>query len=211
MQKFERTPRPTYSPWGSPQDTKEIAPGIWSVSTSSHGGFILSRERVDAMPRELREQNFLGPNSIGYEEDESWHLVVLAFPDEFDAKMRGHAAAVVERRKQRQTEKAWEKAHPHHVTCAMIVKPADFDQDEGVQKWVADEREEGKLTLIGWTDAAGEPRAAIVRGYSYPATREGGLKTAVLPEECEPTGLPTRLLIGWAGDLAGRMKGKAAA
>ena len=35
----------TYTPWGWTRDIEELAEGVWRVSTASHGGLKLSRER----------------------------------------------------------------------------------------------------------------------------------------------------------------------
>jgi hypothetical protein len=73
---------PTHTPWGHPQTTKEIAPGIVHYTTASHGGFYLSPERVAAMPKALREfKPFAGAN--WYEEDCDWAVVATAFPQFF--------------------------------------------------------------------------------------------------------------------------------
>ena len=54
MKKFASTPRPQWSEWDAIQEAEEVLPGIWSVSTASHGGLILSGERQEAMPEALR-------------------------------------------------------------------------------------------------------------------------------------------------------------
>lgn len=79
---FAHTPRPTYSAWGHVDQADEVAAGIWLVSTPSHGGFLISQQRRDAMPRHLREfQPHAG--DLAYEEDCDWCVVVLAFPGVF--------------------------------------------------------------------------------------------------------------------------------
>ena len=45
----------TYTPWGWTRDVEELAEGVWRVSTPSHGGLKLSRERWDSLPPELRD------------------------------------------------------------------------------------------------------------------------------------------------------------
>ena len=80
------SPRPTRSPWGSVQDAKEWLPGIWGVSTPSHGGLLLSEERREAMPAALRRR------ARAYEEDCEWCLPVIAFANEFVAA--GHRELV---------------------------------------------------------------------------------------------------------------------
>lgn len=79
---FEKSPRPQYTPWGQPQDANERAPGIWQVSTSSHGGMILSNERAAAMPDALLAGNFI-EGRHHFEEDCDWSRVVVAFANEF--------------------------------------------------------------------------------------------------------------------------------
>ena len=48
----------TYTPWGWTSDVEELAEGVWRVSTPSHGGLKLSRERWDSLPAELRDAMF---------------------------------------------------------------------------------------------------------------------------------------------------------
>ena len=49
------TTKVTYTPWGWTRDVKELAEGVWRVSTRSHGGLKLSLERWDSLPPELRD------------------------------------------------------------------------------------------------------------------------------------------------------------
>jgi hypothetical protein len=76
---FASSPRPGYSMWGRIDFAVELVPGIWVVSTPSHGGLILSDERQQSMPAALR----LEGNQ--YEEDCNWSLVYLAFESELAA------------------------------------------------------------------------------------------------------------------------------
>ena len=46
---------PMHTPWGPPQDIEELAEGVWRVSTASHGGLKLSRERWNALPACVRD------------------------------------------------------------------------------------------------------------------------------------------------------------
>ena len=72
------------TPWGHPDRSKEIAPGIVRYDTPSHGGYYVSPERVMTMPKPLREfEPFAAPN--WYEEDCDWAIVALAFPQFFPA------------------------------------------------------------------------------------------------------------------------------
>ena len=47
-----------HTPWGDPQDIEELAEGVWRVSTASHGGLKLSRERWNALPARVRAAMF---------------------------------------------------------------------------------------------------------------------------------------------------------
>ena len=48
----------TYTPWGWTKDVDELAEGVWRVSTPSHGGLKLSRERWDELPAGIRDAMF---------------------------------------------------------------------------------------------------------------------------------------------------------
>lgn len=69
---------PTESLWGPIEHCETIAPGIYRVTTLSHGGYLLCDERLAQMPPALRH-----PEGHAFEEDCRWCLVVLAFPDLF--------------------------------------------------------------------------------------------------------------------------------
>lgn len=77
MSQFLPYPRPTSSLWGTPQTTRELIPGVWDVTTASHGGFILSPQRQAAMPGALAIEGGQ------YEEDVNYTHVLLAFEAEF--------------------------------------------------------------------------------------------------------------------------------
>jgi hypothetical protein len=95
MKVFETTQKPRSSPWGQVDSAHQDAPGIWWVSTPSHGGFILSGARVAAMPAVLKAaRGYGGPNA--FEEDSEWALVVCSFPEEFPAKVLADAIKTIE-------------------------------------------------------------------------------------------------------------------
>lgn len=78
-----------HTPWGQSDHVEQIAPGILRVSTPSHGGYRVYKSRVEEMPAPLRDfEPFAGAG--WYEEDCDWCVVVLAYPDLFDAwELRG--------------------------------------------------------------------------------------------------------------------------
>ena len=72
-----------WSPWGAVQTFKEIAPGIYHVTTAGHGGFGVSEDRLKEMPKPLQEfETWAGRG--WYEEDCDWAIVVIAFSSFFD-------------------------------------------------------------------------------------------------------------------------------
>ena len=77
-----------HTPWGPPQDIEELAEGVWRVSTASHGGLKLSRERWYSLPDCVRDAMF---NATFAEEDceESIVRTLLGLGDD-----RERAAAV---------------------------------------------------------------------------------------------------------------------
>lgn len=76
------------TPWGQATVREEIADGITQVSTSSHGGILLSKSRISEMP------DHLSLNQSAYEEDCEARLVELAFPELFAETLKHSLAAV---------------------------------------------------------------------------------------------------------------------
>lgn len=74
---FQSTPEPRSSPWGGVQKATEYGPGVWSVSTASHGGFQLSPERNALVA------DYWRTGDGWYEEDCDWSIVAVTFPDLF--------------------------------------------------------------------------------------------------------------------------------
>jgi hypothetical protein len=80
---------PLGTPWGTANAYEEIVPGVAKISTSSHGGYLISKERADAMPPSLAKcggTSLRGCDSNDgrrwYEEDEAWAVLHAAFPEE---------------------------------------------------------------------------------------------------------------------------------
>jgi hypothetical protein len=76
---------PKYSPWGYIQHSEKIADGIWWVSTSSHGGFKLARQRNAQIPKVFRKEGGW------YEEDCDWEIVRYFFSEFFPEKDQAEA------------------------------------------------------------------------------------------------------------------------
>lgn len=70
----------TSTPWGMVQHYKKVADGIEKVSTSSHGGVRLNKERNDIIMKRFPDfRPWAG--SGWYEEDCDECLVVYCFPE----------------------------------------------------------------------------------------------------------------------------------
>ncbi len=71
------------TPWGKSQHVERHAEGISFVSTASHGGYHLSRKRLNQMPQYFRKECAEG---AFFEEDCCWCVVPLSFLAQFDDK-----------------------------------------------------------------------------------------------------------------------------
>lgn len=60
---------PEYSPWGEIQACEMLAPGIFSVSTASHGGILVSNTVINTLSPAARECGFWDGSYLCYEED----------------------------------------------------------------------------------------------------------------------------------------------
>lgn len=88
---------PIATPWGRAEIVREIADGIVSVSTPSHGGIWLSHSRLKAMPYPLRViKRWETPDSPWFEEDCSSARVICSFPEHFDDRAVHHALLALE-------------------------------------------------------------------------------------------------------------------
>ena len=65
-----------HTSWGHPQETLELAEGVWRVSTASHGGLKLSRERWEELPDVVRD-SFITPTFAEEDCEESIAMTLL--------------------------------------------------------------------------------------------------------------------------------------
>ena len=96
---FGHTLRPIETPWGAPYDAEQILPGLWRVSTASHGGLLVSEARHDAMPASLRLEG------RAFEEDIDWSLAILAFEAEY--RVLGRELATLDIALAHDTARVW--------------------------------------------------------------------------------------------------------
>ena len=77
---------PVTSPWGVPQMTLSVAPGVWLIITASHGGFYLEPAANEQVPLAWKLASFKRQAFNGfYEEHCDSCMVVLTFAHAFDA------------------------------------------------------------------------------------------------------------------------------
>lgn len=77
------------SPWGSVQGVEEIAPGLVSVWTASHGGIWVAphlRESIEGHTR-----------TAFYEEDCEWLKIHATYPSKFPDGCADHGVAVLKK------------------------------------------------------------------------------------------------------------------
>ena len=76
----------TYTPWGWTKDVVELAEGILRVTTPSHGGLKLSRERWDELPAAVRD-SMLTPTFAEEDCEEPIVRLLLGAGDDSDREM----------------------------------------------------------------------------------------------------------------------------
>jgi hypothetical protein len=94
--------------WGYPQDIKPVEglEGVAWVSTSSHGGYVLSDERADELAEKFPDVVPFAGSRNHWEEDCDWVYVVLTWPDFFpeqQAKEAKHNKKITDSYKQKIT------------------------------------------------------------------------------------------------------------
>jgi hypothetical protein len=78
------------TPWGESDHIEHKAPGVYFVSTPSHGGFRVESPLLDRIPREWRSVSFNNQGQNGwFEEDIDWCMVALTFPELFGEESLG--------------------------------------------------------------------------------------------------------------------------
>ena len=85
-----------HTPWGYPQDIEELAEGVWRVSTASHGGLKLSRERWEELPDVVR-YSFLNPTFAEEDCEEPIARTLLGLGDQRELEFALKVAACFDR------------------------------------------------------------------------------------------------------------------
>ena len=76
----------TYTPWGWTQDIEELSEGVWRVTTPSHGGLKLNRERWDELPAAVRD-SMLSPTFAEEDCEEPIVRTLLGLGDDRDREL----------------------------------------------------------------------------------------------------------------------------
>ena len=87
---------PTYTPWGWTREIKELAEGVWRVTTPSHGGLKLSREQWSELPTEVRDA-MITPTFAEEDCEEPIVRTLLGLGDDRDREMALTVAGYFER------------------------------------------------------------------------------------------------------------------
>lgn len=72
---------PDFSPWGEIQDSDTLCPGIFLVTTASHGGTMVSRESEAYLSPAARKCGIREGDFLCFEEDSDEHVVLRELLD----------------------------------------------------------------------------------------------------------------------------------
>jgi hypothetical protein len=87
----------TSTPWGAAQAATYFGTGIVMYSTAGHGGFHVAAGLLKSMPDYLQRADRYADGTAGwFEEDCAWSIVVISFPDRFNAKTRESAISTMQ-------------------------------------------------------------------------------------------------------------------
>ena len=90
------TTNPMCTPWGWTRDIEQLTEGVWRVTTSSHGGLKLSRERWNELPADVRDAT-LNPHFAEEDCEEPIVRTLLGLADEQEMRMAVRVAEYFKR------------------------------------------------------------------------------------------------------------------
>lgn len=73
-----------HTPWGKSHTKTKLAPGIYWVSTASHGGAMLSLKAAQQLSEPARKAGIPCGNYLAYEEDCAFHVLAWEMPELFN-------------------------------------------------------------------------------------------------------------------------------
>lgn len=149
------------SPWGKIQNSNTIIGGIVAVSTASHGGIKLSRERNATMPEYLRQ-----PGGW-YEEDSEWCLPYVVFQAELLLSGDERAKRVIIDGKHISTFKNWfPDLYEKHF--GVVLQPGESHKKD--EKVFYETHANDWLVVCAW----GDYKDGIPEGYVGVIAHQGG-------------------------------------
>ena len=80
---YPDAPPSVSSPWGQVVECRDIAAGLWSVSTAGHGGILISEERHAALPPWAKGFRTFSGVPTAFEEDLDWAVPCAVWAQEF--------------------------------------------------------------------------------------------------------------------------------
>lgn len=96
------------TPWGKADHVSAIIPGVWTVSTPSHGGIRLAADRNARVPDYMRAAAFNGNGAAGwYEEDCDWCIPFVVFEAEILAAGDPYAVKAIQSGQHKETLRNW--------------------------------------------------------------------------------------------------------
>ncbi len=157
------------SPWGTIDGVTDILPGMWFVSTPSHGGIKLSLERQKQIPEYLRTGKRAVPDTgkSWYEEDCEWAIPYCVFEKELKEQGRGIAGKLWSNERHKETLRTW-YPDQYEKFYGVTLKPGEsMKRDEEV---FYKEHAEDWLVICAWGDWYKD----TPRGYVRVAATKGG-------------------------------------
>ena len=70
--------------WGEADTILPVAQGIHLVTTPTHGGYVLSKDRIEALKLKFPLATPHKGDERYWDEDDDWVYVAMAFPQHFD-------------------------------------------------------------------------------------------------------------------------------
>lgn len=127
------------TPWGAPQTSREIAPGICFYSTASHGGYHLSPDRF-ATFRHCFPDYKLWAGDPWFEEDCDAALVTISFADEFPDQSVFFAAQSIRAcvKRERSSDGPWLRVWTtitHNETLTAVLQRSKKFRLEHAEEW----------------------------------------------------------------------------
>ena len=154
------------SPWGTIDGVTTILPGMWFVSTPSHGGIKLSLERQQQIPESLRRADH-DTGKSWYEEDCEWAIPYCYFAEELKKAGRGIDGKLWNEEMHRKTLRTW-YPEQYEQFYGVTLKPGESAvRDEQV---FYKEHADDWIVVCAW----GSWSEGTPRGYVKVAARKGG-------------------------------------